>query len=172
MTVIDFESKVFWKQLERRFDLLRTDIDYSGITRHASAANQTASDPITLDATTAAAVHTLFSRYGFPATPQTWAEFRAVHAYIEQIEEAVDTFRVGYAHIPQHGLNFLRKHYADVFEAVMFILEDDFSKVIALHQSRGTFDTLVADYDEMEELPDPDPDKFSFSTKGNSSSEN
>jgi hypothetical protein len=172
MTVIDFESKAFWKQLERRFDLLRTDIDYAGITRHTAAANETANDPITLEPATATAIRTLFSRYGFPDTPQTWAEFRAVHAYIEQIEEAVDTLRVGYAHIPQHGLNFLRKHYADVYEVVMFILEDDFDKVVAFHQSHGTFERLVADYDELEELPDPDPDKFRSSAKENSSSEN
>ncbi|MBC8737119.1 hypothetical protein F6X40_09890 [Paraburkholderia sp. UCT31] len=159
MTVIDFKSKAFWKELNERFDCMRTDINYGGITRHMSAANQTAGDEITLDAETGPAVKELFPRYGFPGEPKTWAEFRAVHAYIERVEEAVDTFRIGFRNIPQHGIDFLRDKYSDVFAVVMAIVEGDYAKVAAMHKRCRTFQRLVRDYDELAELPDPEPRK-------------
>jgi hypothetical protein len=160
MAVIDFKSKAFWKQLEKRFDLLRAEIKYAGITRQESAANQTASDPITFDAETASAVKALFSKYGFPTEPRTWAEFRAPHAYIERIEEAVDTFRIGFPHIPQLGIEFLRSKYSDVVDVAMLIIEDRYEEVASFHKKRKTYEKLVRNYDELAELPDPDPDRF------------
>ncbi|KVD63265.1 hypothetical protein [Burkholderia ubonensis] len=154
-TVINIKSKIFWKRLadslqrEYGVEVGRTTINYSGITRHRSQ-----HDHVTFDAATAVRVRELFAKYGFPE-PETWAEFRAAHRYIDKVEEQVDTIKIGYPHIPQVGVDFVRDTYPEVFEAAMFALIGDYKGLATWHSQQGTFERLAREYDEGK-----DPGKF------------
>jgi hypothetical protein len=163
MTVLDLEGPLFWKKFNDKFDIGRAHIRYGGITRHLSAANQAHDDPITMDAETAASTEALFSKYGFPGAPKTWVEFRPVHEYIQRIETGVDYYRIGFPHLPELGMEFLRTKYADVFEAAVLVIGgayQDYTKVAALHRKKRTFKRLVKKYDERAALDEPVPMEF------------
>jgi hypothetical protein len=64
---------------------------------------------------------------------------------------------VGFRHIPEHGIEFLKTKYSDVFDALMLVLEGDLDKLAAYHRKHKTYERLVRDYDETKELADPEP---------------
>lgn len=159
--VTDIKNQLFWKKFEDRMkrdhgvDVNHAFISNAGITRLLINEDGTRSkdDGIAFDAETAKQVAGLFTQYGFPPEPMTWAEYRATVKYIERIAEAVDTFRIGYPHIPEHGWAFMREEYGDIFDAVKLAIEDDYEGLVTWHERHGTFARLAREYDESKELP-------------------
>ncbi|CAJ6493781.1 Uncharacterised protein [Burkholderia pseudomallei] len=164
--VTDIKDQLFWKKFEDRMkrdhgvDVRHAFISNAGITRLLVNGDGTSSkdDGIAFDAETSKQVARLFTQYGFPPEPKTWAEYQAPVKYIQRIAEAVDTFRIGYPHIPEHGWEFMRIEYGDIFDAVKLAIEDDYEGLVTRHKRHGTFARLVQEYDGSKELPPPSED--------------
>ncbi|VWB71009.1 hypothetical protein BLA23254_03316 [Burkholderia lata] len=165
-TVIDLEGYAFWKNVAARLKsennamLVTPDVWDEGVIRVTDddeVARKT--DPVIINETRAE-VHEWFTRVGFPM-PQTWAEYRAGQKYIAELTDALDTVRVGYAHIPQNGVSFIKKQSPRMYEPLVLVLSEGWESVANWHKQQHTFAQIVFEYDESKELPDPAADKFS-----------
>jgi hypothetical protein len=158
MSVSDFESKQFWRGLERRLSLVDTTLPFTSIKRYTGgAANESAEDLIDLGSARER-VMALFARYGFEEQPRTWAELRGNHRYIEDLETALDTVRVGYRDNVEVGLNFIRGFRPALFEAVQTCLRENYEGLQAFHRKNATFRHNALNYDESIELADKEYD--------------
>ena len=153
MTVADFESKHFWRSLERRLELVDTSLPFADVKRHTGgAANESSVDSIDLGSARER-VLALFSKYGFDEEPRTWAELRGNHRYIVDLQTAIDSVVIGYQDNVPAGLTFIRGFRPALHDAVRACVQNGYAALQAHHRANGTFRLNAAAYDESSELP-------------------
>jgi len=154
MSVADFESKHFWRSLEHRLELVDTSLPFASIRRYTGgAANESSVDRVDLGGARER-VLTLFTKYGFDEEPQTWAELRGNHRYIEDLQTALDTVRIGYRDNVDAGLSFVQSFRPALIDAVRVCVSEGFAGLQKYHRKQGTYRTNAAAYDEGTELAD------------------
>ncbi|WP_233863687.1 hypothetical protein [Paraburkholderia adhaesiva] len=141
-----------FRRIERQQREAFSEIDEGGITRHRTAANDSPLDRITMTPQTARQVREVFVRYGFPAQPETWQAFRAVQIYITEAEACAEIVRNSLDDCSMDiQLDFIQRFYAPYAQAVVHILDDDWSCLVAYHHAHRVYDRLVSAYREHDD---------------------
>lgn len=154
MAVTDFGSKRFWRSLEHRLELVDTSLPFASVRRYTGgAANESSVDRVDLGVARERVLQ-LFTKYGFAEEPQTWAELRGNHRYIEDLQTALDTVRVGYGDNVDAGLSFIQSFRPALVDAVRVCINEGFEGLQKYHREQETYRRNTAAYDEGTELAD------------------